>query len=156
MTVGVTGHQNLPRSAIAKITAGIRGELTDVPDLHGVCALAAGADQLFAQLVIQQGGRLHVIIPCGGYEKTFGTEDERVTFLTLLEQAGEVEEMDFPRPSEAAFFAAGRRVVDTSDRVIAVWDGKPARGLGGTADVVAYARQHQKPTIVIWPDDAVR
>lgn len=156
MTVGVTGHQDLPQSAIATIEAGIRHELADVPDLHGACSLAGGADQLFAQLVLERGARLRVIIPCHDYEETFATEEERATFWSLLEQASAVEEMDFPSPSEAAFFAAGRRVADISDRVIAVWDGKPARGLGGTADVVAYAREQQKPTVVIWPDGAVR
>jgi hypothetical protein len=38
----------------------------------------------------------------------------------------------------------------------AVWDGLPARGYGGTADVVAYARQHGKPVHVIWPAGARR
>ncbi len=156
MTVGVTGHQDLPQSATASIAAEIQHQLAHVPDLHGVCSLAGGADQLFAQLVLERGGRLRVIIPCRGYEKTFATDEERATFSSLLEHATEVEEMDFPSPSETAFFAAGRRVVDISDRLLAVWDGKPARGLGGTADVVAYARDQHKATVVIWPDGAVR
>jgi hypothetical protein len=33
----------------------------------------------------------------------------------------------------------GKVVVDRAEVLIAVWDGLPARGLGGTADVVAYA-----------------
>lgn len=138
------------------IAGGIRRELADVTDLQGICALAAGADQLFARLVIEQGGRLHVVIPCRGYETTFSTDEELAEFRSLLEQATEVERMEFPNPSERAFLAAGRRVADLSDRVIAVWDGKPARGLGGTADIVAYAREHQKATVVIWPHGAVR
>jgi len=31
-----------------------------------------------------------------------------------------------------------------------VWDGKPARAYGGTADVVAYAREQGTPVRVIW------
>ena len=38
----------------------------------------------------------------------------------------------------------------------AVWDGKPARSYGGTADVVAYARAHGTPVRVIRPDGARR
>ena len=40
--------------------------------------------------------------------------------------------------------------------LVAVWDGQPARGLGGTADVVAYARQRGVPMEVIWPQGATR
>jgi len=42
------------------------------------------------------------------------------------------------------------RVVDLADLLIAVWDGKPARGPGGTADVVAYAASAGKP--YVWLD----
>jgi hypothetical protein len=46
--------------------------------------------------------------------------------------------------------------VDRSSVLVAVWDGQPARGLGGTADVVAYARQRGVPMEVIWPRGATR
>src|SRR5271165_2228772 len=36
---------------------------------------------------------------------------------------------------EDAYMAAGRRVVDLSDVMIAVWIAKPAKGKGGTADI---------------------
>jgi len=39
---------------------------------------------------------------------------------------------------------------------VAVWDGKPARGVGGTADIVSYARQKGVPVAVLWPDGAAR
>jgi hypothetical protein len=47
-------------------------------------------------------------------------------------------------------------MVDHADELYAVWDGQPARGYGGTADVVAYARQRSIPVRVIWPDGAER
>jgi hypothetical protein len=37
-----------------------------------------------------------------------------------------------------------------------VWDGKPARGIGGTADIVSYARQKGVPVAVLWPEGAAR
>jgi hypothetical protein len=52
--------------------------------------------------------------------------------------------------------AASMLMIDTADELIAVWDGQPARGYGGTADVVAYARRRGKPVHVIWPDGAER
>jgi len=52
--------------------------------------------------------------------------------------------------------AASKVMIDAADELFAVWDGKSARGHGGTADVVAYARHQGKPVRVIWPDGAQR
>jgi hypothetical protein len=52
--------------------------------------------------------------------------------------------------------AASKLMIDAADELYAVWDGKPARGYGGTADVVAYARERGIPVRVIWPDGAQR
>ena len=51
---------------------------------------------------------------------------------------------------------ASELMIDTADELYAVWDGEPARGYGGTADVVAYARGCGKPVSVFWPDGAQR
>jgi len=40
--------------------------------------------------------------------------------------------------------------------LFAVWDGKAARGYGGTADVIAEARTRNVPVTVIWPEGASR
>jgi hypothetical protein len=40
--------------------------------------------------------------------------------------------------------------------LLAVWDGKPARGHGGTADVVAAAREQGRTVRVIWPAGSTR
>jgi hypothetical protein len=42
------------------------------------------------------------------------------------------------------------------DRLVAVWDGLPARGVGGTAEVVADARELGLPVEVVWPAGAWR
>jgi hypothetical protein len=42
---------------------------------------------------------------------------------------------------QQAYWRAGREVVDRSDVLIALWDGQPAHGTGGTGEVVAYARR---------------
>jgi hypothetical protein len=47
-------------------------------------------------------------------------------------------------------------MVDQADKLFAVWDGKPARAYGGTADVVGYARDHGTPVEIIWPTGAAR
>jgi hypothetical protein len=45
----------------------------------------------------------------------------------------------------ARFFAPAADRHAQADELYAVWDGKPARAHGGTADVVAYAREQGTP-----------
>jgi hypothetical protein len=40
--------------------------------------------------------------------------------------------------------------------LVAIWDGKPARGLGGTGDVVRYAQEKGTAVSIVWPDDIGR
>jgi hypothetical protein len=40
--------------------------------------------------------------------------------------------------------------VDHCDVLIALWDGEPSRGRGGTKDVIDYARAQQRPVIRVW------
>lgn len=47
-------------------------------------------------------------------------------------------------------------VLDTVDRMIAVWDGQPAGGHGGTADVVEAARERGLPVTVVGPEGTTR
>jgi hypothetical protein len=41
----------------------------------------------------------------------------------------------------AAYEQAGHHVVQTCDVLVAIWDASPARGQGGSAEIVDYARQ---------------
>ena len=152
MIVGVTGHQNIPRNAIKYIRRGLAQVLSRYAgDLTGVTSLAAGADQLFAQEILNIKGQLHVVIPSKHYEDTFDSKRIRSSFLKLKNYAAHVETLDYPQPSEDAFLEAGRRIVDLSSIMIAVWDGLEARGKGGTADIVAYARESDIDIIIVWP-----
>ena len=40
-------------------------------------------------------------------------------------------------------------IVDASDVMIAIWDGKLSQGLGGTGDIVEYCRQLGKPMAIV-------
>jgi hypothetical protein len=151
MRIGLSGHQDLPEEAKAFVSREIANVVSNDADLVGVSSLAAGADQLFASLVLEHRGRLHIIIPCNDYETTFSDENDRNRFQSLLKRATTVENLAYAEPSEEAFFAAGRLVVESSDLLLAVWDGQPARGKGGTADIVEYARNRGCDIKVIWP-----
>lgn len=154
--IGMTGHQGLTPDTEALVSRAIADELRGVRDLVGITSLAEGADQIFAEHVLAAGGQLVVIRPAADYIGTFSDESARECYRRLLDSATEVIHLPFETSSEDAYWAAGREVVNRSDRLLAVWNGKPAGGLGGTADVVAYAREHARPTVVIWPPGAKR
>lgn len=147
MIAGLSGHQQIgddqtvvwveQQLLIALVTEGVT---------EGCTSLAIGADQLFARTLLKKGLPFRVVVPCVGYDKTFSGQD-REMYFSLLSRASVVTTLDFDRPSEAAFYEAGKHVVDRSDILIAVWDGLAARGLGGTADVVRFAQGQRKRVI---------
>ena len=155
--IGCTGHQTLSSRTQHLVVASLAAEIARVEDdLVGLCSLAVGADQIFAHVLLASGGLLHAVIPCRKYGDTFGDEAARQEFELLLSAAYEVIELPFSEPSEEAFMAAGRTVVDRCDLLLAVWDGQPAAGLGGTADVVSHATSRSKSVKIIWPDGSSR
>lgn len=155
MKVGISGHQNIrPKSAVGWLESAIREALATQRASVGVSSLAAGADQIFAKVVLEMGLDLEVVIPCIGYESSFENNESKARFIRLNERAKFHNFMGFPAPSEEAFLRAGTWVVDTSDSMIFIWDGKPARGLGGTADIVAYARGKKVPFVHLNPTDS--
>jgi hypothetical protein len=158
MVIGCTGHQTLTVATQTAIADAVSARLRRLDDgnLEGVCSLAVGADQIFARALLAAGGRLRVVIPCAGYNSTFTADEARDSYVELLASSTSSEELPYPSPTEEAFMAAGRVVTDRSDLLLAVWDGAPAAGLGGTADVIRYAREHGKAVEIVWPEGARR
>lgn len=127
-------------------------DLSDVvKPLIGIGSLAVGADQIFAETVLSRGGALHVVLPFEDYERTFDLGEARDSYQDLLRRAACVEILPVRGNDEESYMAAGRRVVDLADRMIAVWNGRKAAGLGGTGDVVAYALAAGKEVLHINP-----
>ena len=64
--------------------------------------------------------------------------------------------MPFDTARRESYLAASQHLLFEVEELLAVWDGGPSGGLGGTADVVAAARQRGLPVHVIWPHGAAR
>ena len=154
--VGVSGHQMLPEIVRTYAEPTIIALLVCQPKpLIGLSSLAEGADQLFSEAVLRSGGTLHVVVPAQGYGDTFrGTS--RQTYHRLLAAADTVTTLRYDRPCEQAYDAAGQFIAEYCDLLIALWDGQPARGLGGTADAVAHARRLGREVVIIWPEGVAR
>lgn len=155
MKVGVTGHQDLQASAAVEMRQVIHELFRRYGRITGICSLAAGADQLAAEAILELGGEVEVVLPCDRYAHTFNSK-ALTEFNRLLSRATAVTVLPYPEPSESAFLAGGLVVVERSQRILAVWDGLPSRGLGGTADIVMYARALNRPVDVVWPTGEVR
>jgi len=154
--IGVTGHQVLPAVAVGTLQAGLRLELERCPaPILGLSCLAAGADQLFAEEVLAIGGRLHAVIPAADYSSTLQGSD-LTAYRRLLSAADETTNLDFLESGEPAYLAAGEWIVEHCDLLLALWDSEPARGHGGTADIVAHARELGVAVHIIWPEGVRR
>ena len=154
--IGATGHQVVPEQAIPFVVDGVQRVIREsTPPLRVVTSLAAGSDQLVALEVLRSGGHLDAVIPSSKYETTFSRHD-LPSFEQLLARADSVTRLDFPEPSELAYWKAGQMIVDRCDVLVAIWDGQAARGLGGTGDVVRYAREMHKDVRVVWPAGVTR
>jgi hypothetical protein len=138
---GVTGHRHLEQGASRIWLANtFARRLDELRVTEGVSALAEGADQIFAEVILATARTLVAVVPFEGYEWTFESDEARATYARQLQRASRRIELRHPGPHEHAYLEAGRAVIERCDLLFAVWDGKPARGLGGTADAVQLAR----------------
>ena len=155
--IGISGHRGLPGQTQKLVDAPLREVLVPHagPDLVGISSLAGGPDQLFARAVLDLEGVLEIVVPAEHYRDSLDRE-EQDGYDELIATAGHVERLPFVESTSEAHLAAGQTIVDRSDLLIAVWDGQPSRGPGGTADTVAYARDHRVPVTVVWPQGATR
>lgn len=153
MNIGITGHQKLDDSSLWDW---VNNEIDKffsrgTEPLVGLSSLAIGADQLFAESILRNDGSLHAIIPFDGYELKFSEGTHRNEYFRLLKKASQVEVLEWKESDELSYFNAGKKLVDLSDILFAVWNNKPAVGLGGTGDVVKYAIELNKKVFHLNP-----
>jgi hypothetical protein len=158
MRIAITGHRGLPAATERLVDQAIRDQLAaDAAGDHlvGLSNLADGADQIFARAVLDVGGQLEVVVPAAQYRDGL-PEAAHAGYDSLLSAASKVDRLSYIESTEASHMAASQAMLAGADRLYAVWDGKPARGYGGTADVVDEAERAGIPVTVIWPQGARR
>jgi len=147
-----------------------------------VSALAQGPDQWVAQEAVARGYELHCILPFDRREyrndfldaadapsrsrnvndapQTAG-DSAAADYAQLLGLASAVFELDgrvtrsatgTRQPDRRSYLAAGRAILRQSDLLVALWDGEPARGTGGTGQIVHEALDRGIPVVWIWWD----
>jgi len=156
LRVGITGHRIL--ADFDKLHAGLEKALDTIqqafPDRRIVVlsSLAEGADRLAAQhALLRPGAGLVVPLPLSvkEYLRDFDSECSKVEFLGLLKRADSVVELPPAKTRNGAYAAAGHYVADNCDVLLALWDGRESQGHGGTAEVVARVRTHNRPVVIV-------
>ncbi|MFF8784199.1 hypothetical protein [Streptomyces sp. NPDC015125] len=157
-TIAVTGHMDLAQSTVPLVQEALRNLLREYRDgeLIGVTCLARGSDTLFAEAVVEAGGRLVVVVPSRDYRQVKVKPDHAPAF-DRLSAAADVVTMPYDTANRDAYEAANGELLKRADRLVAVWDGVPPSGKGGgTADTVEQARSVGVPVDVVWPSGAQR
>jgi hypothetical protein len=144
LRVGIVGHRTLGTAAAARFVlrecSRILRERVDAGDSPvALSALARGADTIFAEAALELGIPLEVVIPFERYSVDFPPGKARARYDRLRGAARAEHRLPFSTRSIRAYVVAMRWVVRRSDLLVAVWDGRPGRGPGGTADAVFRA-----------------
>ena len=130
----------------------------DKPQFQMVSPLAEGADQIAARVALAKGFSLGAMLPFarGTYEQDFAAGAPRDAFHALVAQARSVLELPGARGAPlTAYVMAGRATIAHCDVLIAIWDGEPPRGRGGTAEVVEIALLQGTPILHV-PIDPIQ
>ncbi|HEX8840600.1 MAG TPA: hypothetical protein VF750_09050 [Sphingomicrobium sp.] len=163
LAVGVTGHRAevLPDGSVPVLRERIRDVLLRLeecgnllldsergcfaeqpPLLRFVSPIADGADQIAAEVALELGWELQVVLPFerAAYRSSLANHGARERFDRLLALATCTLELPgSPEHGLDAYVMTGRATVAHCDVLIAIWDGLPPRGRGGTGEVVQLA-----------------
>lgn len=144
--------------------------------LHLHCSLAYGADLLAIEEAERLGIPVHLILPKHDQPVEPGRPLEGIAADFKDAETGEFRQADWDRarramrnaesgrnfgtirtvlpesPDPECYYDAGVRMLSVADALLAVWDGRPARGLGGSAEICDHARMLGIPVWVLSPD----
>jgi hypothetical protein len=152
VAIGFTGHRNLPdesksRACILKFLQDFKSK-TD-KTVYGVCSTAAGGDLLFAESCIQIGLPIRILLPAP--KEQFREDFDEQTWSraeSVMQRAISVEVIGSGETKEERYYECGVETVQQTQMLLALWDGMPSQGLGGTADVFTFAKYQERP--VVW------
>jgi len=152
LAIGFTGHRHLPDEAKsrAQILQFLKEEKDKTPaTVYGVSSAAAGGDLLFAESCIQLGLRLRILLPMPKEQFREDFDDptwQRVEHV--LRQAMSVEVTGGELSRDERYYECGIETVQKSRMLLALWDGEPSRGLGGTEQIYKFAESEGRP--IVW------
>jgi hypothetical protein len=161
VVIGVTGHRKLGsapsfandlKTAIERISQVMPRFKKTLLQFTILSPLAEGADRMVVREILRiPNSVLEVILPFekDDYVKDFKTTKSKAEFEELLSHAKSIKVLPYKDNRNEAYAQVGLYVVDHCDVLIALWNGLPAAGRGGTQEVVKYAKEIKRPLIWI-------
>ncbi len=158
LRIGVTGHRFLRDTPVLLQT--LQVVLKKIIERHSgeilrfFSPLAPGSDQLAGQAALACSIPLVVLLPFNEerYLQTF-PEESRKDYLQLARQAEAVIRLPAEVGGEPAYEELGEYLAAHMDVLVAIWNGQPAHGPGGTGEVVDKFRTGGKPLVWIRADN---
>lgn len=150
--LGFTGHRDvvapeIVRKSLARLLAVLKDNKGRI---SVVSSAASGSDCMFLNLVEKYNFPKKLILP---FPEPRFSEDFSDSEWDLAEQhietAYDVEVVETASNDVQAYLEAGLRTLEQCDVLIAVWDGLPARGTGGTEEIITQARLLKHPLILV-------
>jgi len=152
LVIGWTGHRHLKNTgiveetldvAIGTLLQGHRFNSGKGSMVSGYGSLAIGADMLVTKILQDRGVPYDLVLPT--------TTDDSDEIDKMVQEARSEKRVQPMVEQNLEYRQLGNDIVNACDVLVAVWDGQPARGPGGTAEVVGLARSLGKPVIVVCP-----
>jgi len=145
-TICFTGHRSLldEKTVQHQIAATLDFFIQKYGDIHCKTSLAAGADILFAKEVLKRKIPLEIYLP---FELEEFIEDFSADELKKFNSVISIVDYKVEKKltsvtldeKNQAFLELGKKLIQSSDALIAVWDGQDRAGVGGTKDQIDLA-----------------
>jgi hypothetical protein len=152
LAIGFSGHRHLADEAKsrAQILQVLKEKKENTPGIvYGVSSVAAGGDLLFAETCMQLGLPLRILLPMP--KEQFREDFDEPTWErveNVLRKAISVEVTGGDQSRDAQYYECGIETVQQSRLLLALWDGESSQGLGGTEQIVSFAKLEGRP--VVW------
>ncbi len=150
----------LPDSAIPQVREALFKKLSEMNARVGLTCASAGADLLFTDSLSKLHGTIHLVLPWSQdefrrtsikpYERDPNSPvwepmfDRAISMAATIREIGQVYEpsddvgWDFMMEVSAGIALQAARALRLDVQPLAIWDGRPGRGAGGTADFCSF------------------
>ncbi len=163
IVIGTVGHRDLDPEdkvivkAVRKECKRLRRTYRATPFLV-LSGLAEGADRLIASIAMEELGATLIAVlpfPAADFCADFKTEASRQELLSFIGRSAATFDVHLPSDEQwkqagqmrdAQYARVGALIAEQSQILLALWDGRPARGIGGTADVVGWFERGYAPS----------
>jgi hypothetical protein len=155
LVVGVTGHRDLRPEDVTHLESSVSHLLSDLQKSYPntplilLSSLAEGADRLAARVALGMNIKIVVLLPFNKeeYKKDFHEPASVEEFESLLAKAVwssvipcELGDGQTSASRSQCYAKAGAFIVEHSQILIALWNGKDSKRVGGTTEVVNFRR----------------